>query len=592
MKTIRSTIPVLALFALACITVAPTMSAVTPTRDADDDDDDTAEEIDALFRPAGGTDISAVRSDALSSSTLATSASQKPMATWNITPINGDWNTAANWTPAVVPNADNATAKFDFSTITQVATSTATTVHNLIFNAGASAFTIFGPLTVHGGGIFNNSGIEQDFVGSFFFEEGATAGTLTSFHTNGGFIFFREDNSTAGSGVFINSGGTTAGSRGGRIEFFKTTAGAGNATFTNNGGAVSGALGGLIHFRASGAGTATFINNGGAVSGAFGGEIKLGSASADNAVFINNGGAVFGARGAHLILHEAFGANATFIANGGNGPGSGGSILIRNASGGNARVEVFGNGNLDVSRPRPAIDTVGSIEGSGLIFLGASQLIVGGNNLSTTFSGVISDTGGDTEAVGGSLVKGGSGTLALTNGNTYTGGTLVSGGELLVANDHGSATGAGPVEIGEGTLGGAGIISGQVTVGAGGGAGALLSPSKVSGSGLANLRIQSALVFNSDATYDFQLNSKTAKADRVTANGVTISNSAQLSFADLDTSKLPSGTVFTIINNTSASPIAGTFSNLPDGATFTSGGNTFRASYEGCDGNDLTLTVQ
>ena len=46
-----------------------------------------------------------------------------------------------------------------------------------------------------------------------------------------------------------------------------------------------------------------------------------------------------------------------------------------------------------------------------------------------------------------------------------------------------------------------------------------------------------------------------------------------------------------MIKNTAATPISGTFANLPDGATITSGNNTFQVSYEGGDGNDLTLTV-
>ena len=51
------------------------------------------------------------------------------------------------------------------------------------------------------------------------------------------------------------------------------------------------------------------------------------------------------------------------------------------------------------------------------------------------------------------------------------------------------------------------------------------------------------------------------------------------------------GTVFKAIDNTAAAPIAGTFVNLADGSIFTVGNNTFQASYEGGDGNDLTLTV-
>jgi hypothetical protein len=54
---------------------------------------------------------------------------------------------------------------------------------------------------------------------------------------------------------------------------------------------------------------------------------------------------------------------------------------------------------------------------------------------------------------------------------------------------------------------------------------------------------------------------------------------------------LTSGTVLTLISNTSANAINGTFSNLPDGAIVTIDGNNFQANYEGGDGNDLTLTV-
>ena len=63
------------------------------------------------------------------------------------------------------------------------------------------------------------------------------------------------------------------------------------------------------------------------------------------------------------------------------------------------------------------------------------------------------------------------------------------------------------------------------------------------------------------------------------------------SFVDNGAAALPPGTSFTVISNTSATPISGTFSNLPDGSTITMGSNTYLVSYEGGDGNDLTLTV-
>jgi sugar lactone lactonase YvrE len=76
----------------------------------------------------------------------------------------------------------------------------------------------------------------------------------------------------------------------------------------------------------------------------------------------------------------------------------------------------------------------------------------------------------------------------------------------------------------------------------------------------------------------------------VTANGYTATGSLQVL---LGYSPTP-GQVLMLVNNTSASPVSGTFSGLAETATITStyGGNTFafRISYVGGDGNDITLT--
>ena len=87
------------------------------------------------------------------------------------------------------------------------------------------------------------------------------------------------------------------------------------------------------------------------------------------------------------------------------------------------------------------------------------------------------------------------------------------------------------------------------------------------------------------------MNSTAGQADKVVAYDVTINSGATFTFVDVSTGMLTVGTVFTVINNTSASPISGTFSNLADASVFTSNGNNFQASYAGGDGNDLTLTV-
>ncbi len=75
------------------------------------------------------------------------------------------------------------------------------------------------------------------------------------------------------------------------------------------------------------------------------------------------------------------------------------------------------------------------------------------------------------------------------------------------------------------------------------------------------------------------------------ANGVTINSGANLIIQGTTQGSLKAGTAYTLISNTSANPISGTFSNLADGAIVNVNGNNLQASYEGGDGNDLTLTV-
>jgi len=92
---------------------------------------------------------------------------------------------------------------------------------------------------------------------------------------------------------------------------------------------------------------------------------------------------------------------------------------------------VNGTGAVDFSGLISIGTTVGSFEGSGRFFLGSKTITVGGNNLSTTVSGVIRD-GGFSGGAGGALVKVGTGILTLSGTNTYTGSTTVNAGALIV----------------------------------------------------------------------------------------------------------------------------------------------------------------
>lgn len=170
-------------------------------------------------------------------------ASQAGSATWNLNPASGDWNTAANWRPATVPNGPADTATFDISNTTFLETFLGpwTEVNGIVFNAGASAFTITlysGHEFTHSGvGITNNSGITQSFVN-------------TAEPGNGGSGILFTNSATAGSlTVFINNGNQESESTtGGFVEFLGTST-ADNGTFTNDGAPCDFCGGGATFFR-------------------------------------------------------------------------------------------------------------------------------------------------------------------------------------------------------------------------------------------------------------------------------------------------------------------------------------------------------
>jgi autotransporter-associated beta strand protein len=399
-------------------------------------------------------------------------------------------------------------------------------------------------------------------------------------------------NSTAGTATITNEGGTF--SRG--FTYFLDTSTAGDALFICN-GSLGGALnsGVVAFFGPAKAGNGTFIANGSQVPGASGGGIVMQqNSSAENGTFIANGGIVSGAFGGRVTftIDAPTADTATLIATGGvgTGEGEGGGIVFADSSvGAEARVELFGNGFLDLREHDTPELTIGCLEGDGLVFLGGANLSVGSNNLSTIFSGLIEE---NSEGMAAALTKIGHGILTLSSENTYTGGTTIEGGKLVVANQSGSGTGTGPVSVDRGKLGGTGIIAGETRIGTGSGTGAFLAPA--AGTTVqATLTIQSALTFNSDATYayTFRANRNRAETDEVIANGVTINSGAMIELNGHTRGAVTQGMVLTLISNTSADPISGTFSNLPDGSIVTINGNTFQANYEGGDGNDLTLTT-
>src|SRR5437762_4104733 len=343
-------------------------------------------------------------------------------ATWDLNPSCGDWNTAINWTPATVPNGSADTATFDLSNTTDVSMSANTEVNGITFTSAATnpytiTFSTGLTLTVSGVGITNNSGKTQNlnFDGTLVFTKIATSANNVSILHDGSTNFF--NSSTAGGASITNVGfGSSS------TNFFNSST-AGNASFSNVG------FNSTNFFNNSTAGNASFFVVGGIVS--FHDNSNAGSAfytgpsessdlqfrgrsTAGNATISSDGFISFG---------DFSTAGRATISTAGQFSFFGSSI------GGTAQVSLGSTFpgslvNLDIGGHDAPGVTIGSLAGSegALVVLGANNLTIGSNNLSTTFAGEILDSffGG---SFGGSLTKIGTGALTLSGANFYTGKT-------------------------------------------------------------------------------------------------------------------------------------------------------------------------
>src|SRR4030095_4767202 len=176
-------------------------------------------------------------------------------ATWKASAANGEWFNVNNWVQGTIPNGPGDTATFASSNRTSIDIAFNLEVNGIVFNPGASAFTIatnptvVPTITISGVGITNNSGIVQNFLlnrgaAQMEFLNSATAGSLTAFTNFATGITFGQT-STAGNATFNNIGGfvtftnsSTAGDstfNNIAVLFFDGNSTAGNGTFTNPG---------------------------------------------------------------------------------------------------------------------------------------------------------------------------------------------------------------------------------------------------------------------------------------------------------------------------------------------------------------------
>jgi autotransporter-associated beta strand protein len=154
-------------------------------------------------------------------------------ATWSANPISGDWNTAANWVPATVPNGPTDVATFANSNVTSVSFSANTEVSQIIFTSDASAYTfrVSASLTLDAPGLTNSSGQTQQFfvVKTMTFKGSSSAGSGTIITGNGfGVIITFTDTATADHAIITAPFGA------GILFLGQSTVGSANITLENN----------------------------------------------------------------------------------------------------------------------------------------------------------------------------------------------------------------------------------------------------------------------------------------------------------------------------------------------------------------------
>jgi fibronectin-binding autotransporter adhesin len=360
--------------------------------------------------------------------------------------------------------------------------------------SGAGTWTLAGSSNTYSGGTTINGGTlvpgNTNAIG---------AGTLT---VNSGGIFYPVAATMAFSNAVTLNGGTLniGGSGGNVLRLLGLVTVTSNSTIKADGGTYGVTLPGGLEMGSGGHTLSSFNNNSG------NGNTIAGQITGANGTIMNTGPGTLWITASNTFA-------GTFRAS--NGPISFTSYhALQNAT---LDMNAADTGAVGLSTGFGLV--IGALTGSRDLALGSGTVYIGNNGLSTTYSGALSGNA--------SVAKSGSGTLSLNGANIYTGLTTVYAG----------------------TLGGTGVISGPVTVAAGG----TLAPGNFPGT----LIINNA--FTNKGTVFLELNASSLTADQVT--GVTdASYGGSLVVSNLSATPVAAGQTYQLF--TASGTTSGNFTNI------------------------------
>ena len=464
--------------------------------------------------------------------------------------VNPNVNIAGSVSPALV--VVNTSSNYVFTGTGSITGSGGITVSNgSLTIASTNSYT--GP-TVLAGGVLVISNIANGTVASPI---GAAPVAAANVVFNGGTLDYFGPTASTDHGITLTNGG-------GVIDVGGAATLTLNGSIVGNGGLTKVDTGSLTLATANSYGGNTVVSNGvltlndaaAAGSGSitlYGGNLKLGAVKPNNTVNVAGNAQVTGgnAGGATGIKSVTGSANLLVFVSGGStfdltGDMStySGTVTFSNASGStfvrfnggtgsSLATWDLGPSTMDLNnRASTSSYNIGALKGGASTTLtgttgsgnnGTTTYVVGGNNQSTTFDGVIKNGNGAT-----SITKVGTGTLTLNGVSTFTGTAAINGGAIA----------------------GTGTISGATTFNAN----TILSPGS---SSVGTLTFGGNLTLNAASTNSFAVTTVGGVSNSVTVSGTLNPNSSVI--------KITSGTslavgTYTLFNYTG---ISGSFNATP-----------------------------